>query len=41
MNGPFLFGTPPINSIDQGVEINRALWTLAERMQRLKGGSGR
>lgn len=30
--------TRPINGIDQGVGINRALWTLAEGMQRLKNG---
>ena len=26
----------PINGIDQNVTLNRALWTLAEGMQRLK-----
>lgn len=30
--------TRPIKGIDQGVGINRALWTLAEGMQRLKNG---
>ena len=30
--------TRPINGIDQGVGLNRALWTLAEGMQRLKTG---
>lgn len=30
--------TRPINGIDQGVGLNRALWTLAEGMQRLKNG---
>lgn len=30
--------TRPINGIDQVVGINRALWTLAEGMQRLKTG---
>jgi hypothetical protein len=30
--------TRPINGIDQNVGLNRALWTLAEGMQRLKGG---
>jgi hypothetical protein len=29
--------TRPINGIDQNVGLNRALWTLAEGMQRLKG----
>ena len=29
--------TRPINGIDQNVTLNRALWTLAEGMQRLKG----
>jgi hypothetical protein len=28
----------PINGIDQNVTLNRALWTLAEGMQRLKTG---
>ena len=28
--------TRPINGIDQNVGLNRALWTLAEEMQRLK-----
>lgn len=28
--------TRPINGIDQNVGLNRALWTLAEGMQRLK-----
>lgn len=30
--------TRPINGIDQAVGLNRALWTLAEGMQRLKQG---
>lgn len=30
--------TRPINGIDQNVGLNRALWTLAEGMQRLKRG---
>jgi hypothetical protein len=30
--------TRPINGIDQNVGLNRALWTLAEGMQRLKSG---
>lgn len=30
--------TRPINGIDQNVTLNRALWTLAEGMQRLKTG---
>lgn len=30
--------TRPINGIDQNVGLNRALWTLAEGMQRLKQG---
>jgi hypothetical protein len=29
--------TRPINGIDQNVSLNRALWTLAEGMQLLKG----
>ena len=29
--------TRPINGIDQNVTLNRALWTLAEGMQKLKG----
>lgn len=29
--------TRPINGIDQNLGLNRALWTLAEGMQRLKG----
>ena len=28
----------PINGIDQNVSLNRAMWTLAEGMQRLKNG---
>jgi len=28
--------TRPINAIDQNVGLNRALWTLAEEMRRLK-----
>lgn len=30
--------TRPINGIDQNVSLNRALWALAEGMQRLKNG---
>ncbi len=30
--------TRPINGIDQNVGLNRALWTLAEGMRKLKGG---
>lgn len=30
--------TRPVNGIDQNVGLNRALWTLAEGMQRLKSG---
>ena len=29
--------TRAINGIDQNVTLNRALWTLAEGMQKLKG----
>lgn len=28
--------TRPVNSIDRGVHLNRALWTLAEEMRKLK-----
>lgn len=31
--------TRPVNSIDGNVSLNRALWTLASEMQKLKGGS--
>jgi hypothetical protein len=30
--------TRSINGIDQNVTLNRALWTLAEGMQRIKAG---
>ena len=28
--------TRPVGSIDRGVSLNRALWTLAEEMRKLK-----
>jgi hypothetical protein len=28
--------TRPVDSIDRGIQLNRALWTLAEEMRRIK-----
>lgn len=29
--------TRPVEGIDQNIKLNRALWTLAEEMRKLKG----